>query len=97
MVETDSTVPLPVGAVQLLLAWLAVRTARRASRIAAVLLSAFCLLSVLFGLFDGDLIGNVQSDGFLSGGVLWAIVLLFVTAVVGLLAGARAKQLYEQR
>jgi hypothetical protein len=55
----------------------------RVSRIAAVLLSAFCLLSVLFGLFDGDLIDNVSSDGFFSVAVAWAAVLLVATAVVG--------------
>jgi hypothetical protein len=58
-------VPLPVGAVQLVLAWLN------------------------FGLFDGDLINNVASDGFISSGVVRAGVLLAVTAAVGLLAVAR--------
>lgn len=96
--ETESTVPLPVGAVQLVMAWLAARSRRaRVGRVAAVLLSAFCLISVLFGLFDGDLIGNVKSDGFLSVGVLWAAVLLLATAVVGLLAAARARELSGRR
>lgn len=62
---------------QLLLAWLAARNTRPpVGFVAAVVLSAFCLLSVLFGMFDGDLRGNVASDGWLSGGVLWAFVLL---------------------
>jgi hypothetical protein len=92
--ETDSTVPLPIGVVQLVLAWVAARNRwPRLGRKAAVVLSAFCLLSVLFGLFDGDLIGNVADDGFVSAGVLWAVVLLVATAVVGLLAAARARQL----
>ena len=96
--ETTSTVPLPVGAVQLLLAWLAARDVRPpVGLVAAVVLSAFSLLSVLFGMFDGDLRGNIASDGWLSGGVLWGVVLLVVTAVVGLLAGARARQLYRTR
>jgi len=96
--ETTTTVPLPVGAVQLVLAWLAARNVRpRVGRIAAVVLTAFCLLSVLFGLFDGDLIDNVASDGFLSAGVVWAGVLLLATAVVGLLAAARARQLRDPR
>ena len=52
--NTESTVPLPVGAAQLVLAWLAARNVRPpVGLIAAVLLSAFCLISVLFGLFDG--------------------------------------------
>jgi hypothetical protein len=92
--ETEWTVPLPVGTVQLGLALLAARSTHpRSARISAVVLSVFCLLSVLFGLFDGDLIDNVKSDGFLSRGVVWAGVLLVVTAVVGLLAAARARQL----
>ena len=65
--------------------------------IAAVVLSAFCLISLLFGLFDGDLINNVASAGLISSGVVWGGVLLSVTAVVGLLAAARARQLYRLR
>jgi hypothetical protein len=96
--NTDSTVPLPVGAAQLALAWLAARNVRpRVGRIAAVLLSAFCLISLMAGLFDGDLINNVASDGWFSAGVVWGVVLLLVTAVVGLLAAARARQLYRLR
>jgi hypothetical protein len=59
--DTDHSVPLPVGAAQqLLLAWLAARNMRPpVGRIAAVLLSAFCLISLLAGLFDGDLINTV--------------------------------------
>lgn len=96
--DTQYTVPLPVGVAQLVLAWLAVRNTRPpVGYIAAVTLSVFCFLSVLFGLFDGDLIGNIAADGFLSMGVVWAGVLLVVTAVVGLLAVIRAKQLRRPR
>lgn len=96
--STDSTVPLPVGATQLVLAWLAARNVRPpVGRIAAVLLSAFCLISLIFGLFDGDLVNNVASAGLISWGVVWGAVLLTVTAVVGLLAGARARQLHPRR
>ena len=49
----------------------------------------------MFGLFDGDLINNVASAGLISWGVVWGVVLLSVTAVVGLLAAARARQLYR--
>jgi hypothetical protein len=49
------------------------------------------------GLFDGDLIQNVASDGVLSLGFAWAVVLLAFTAVVGLLAAIRAKQLRQRR
>jgi hypothetical protein len=70
--ETQHTVPLPVGVAQLVLAWLAARNPRPpVGFIAAVLLSGFCLISLLAGLFDGDLIKNVASDGLLSLGVAW--------------------------
>ena len=94
--NTESTVPLPIGAAQLVLAWLAARNVRPpVGLVAAVLLSAFCLISVMFGLFDGDLINEVASAGLVSWGVVWGVVLLSVTAVVGLLAVARARQLYR--
>ena len=96
--NTDSTVPLPVGAAQLALAWLAARNVRPpVGLIAAVLLSAFCLISLMAGMFDGDLINNVSSDGLISSRVVWGVVLLLVTAAVGLLAAVRARQLYRLR
>lgn len=96
--DTHYTVPLPIGVAQLALAWLAARNARPPiGLIAAVILSVFCLISLLSGLFDGDLIHNVASDGALSLGVAWAVVLLAVTAAVGLLAAIRAKQLRRRR
>ena len=92
--DTESTVPLPVGVVQLLLAWLAGRSVRPpVGRIAAVVLSALCLISLVFGSFDGDLRGNIESEGWLSPGVLWGFVLLVVTGVVGVLAAAQARRL----
>jgi hypothetical protein len=95
--DTKFTVPLPVAAAQLVLAWLAARNVRPpVGLVAAVLLSAFCLISLLSGLFDGDLTNEVASAGF-PGGVAWGVVLLSVTAVVGLLAAARARQLYRLR
>ena len=96
--DTESTVPLPVGAAQLVLAWLAARNVRPpVGLLASVLLSAFCLISLVFGMFDGDLINNVASAGLISSGVVWGVVLLSVTAAVGLLAGTRARQLYRLR
>ncbi len=96
--DTRSTVPLPMAVAQLILAWLAVRNVRPPVGLAAaVVLSAVCLISVLAGLFDGDLIGTVASNGLLAWGVAWAGVLLVVTAAVGLLAAARARQLYSRR
>jgi peptidoglycan/LPS O-acetylase OafA/YrhL len=91
--DTSFTVPLPVGVVQLVLAWLAARNVRPpVGLVAAVVLAVFCLISVLFGLFDGDLTDTVASAAG-AWGVVWGIVLLAVTAVVGLLAAARARQL----
>jgi hypothetical protein len=96
--NTESAVPLPVGAAQLVLAWLAARNVRPpVGLMAAVLLSAFCLISLIFGAFDGDLISNVRSTGLISWAVVWGVVLLAVTAAVGLLAAVRAKQLYRLR
>ena len=90
--------PLPIGAAQLGLAWLAARNTRPpVGLIAAVVLSAFCLISLLAGLFDGDLINNVASDGPVSWAVAWGVVLLTFTAAVGLLAAIRARQLRELR
>jgi hypothetical protein len=95
--DTKFTVPLPVGAAQLVLAWLAARNARPpVGLVAAILLSAFCLISLMSGLFDGDLTNEVASTAG-PWGVVWGVVLLSVTAVVGLLAAARARQLYRLR
>ena len=96
--NTDSTVPLPVGAAQLALAWLAARNVRPpAGVLAAVLLSGFCLISLMAGLFDGDFINTIASAGLFSWQVAWGVVLLSVTAAVGLLAAIRTKQLRELR
>lgn len=96
--DTQSTVPLPMGAAQLALAWLAARDARPGvGFVAAVLLSAICAMSVLFGLFDGDLIGNVASEGLVSWGVAWVVPLLCATVVVGVLAFQRARHLRRLR
>jgi peptidoglycan/LPS O-acetylase OafA/YrhL len=93
--NAKGTVPLPVGAVQFVLAWLAARNMRPpVGLVAAIVLSAFCLISVLFGLFDGDLVDQAGSAPW---GFVWGVVLLVVTAVVGLLAIARARQLYRPR
>jgi hypothetical protein len=96
--ETDSTVPLPVGVVQLVLAWLAARNVRPpVGLVAATLLSTFCMASLLFGAFDGDLIGNIETTGLLSWQVAWGFVLLLMTGVVGVLALVRTRQLYRLR
>jgi hypothetical protein len=96
--DTEHTVPLPVGPAQLALAWLAARNVRPpVGWVAAVLLSAFCLISLMAGLFDGDLINTIASTGVISRAVAWGIVLLSVTVAVGWLATIRAKQLQSLR
>lgn len=95
--DTTFTVPLPVGAVQFVLAWLAARNVRPpVGLVAAVVLSVFCLISLLFGLFDGDLTNEVASAGY-PGGITWGTVLLAGTAVVGVLAVVRATRLSQLR
>jgi hypothetical protein len=95
--DTTFTVPLPVGVAQLVLAWLAARDVRPpVGLVAAVVLAAFCLISLLFGLFDGDLTRDVASSVG-PWGVAWGVVLLTVTAVVGVLAARRARQLNRLR
>ena len=80
--NTDSTVPLPGGGAQLVLAWLAERNVRPpVGLIAAVVLSAFCLISLVFGLFDGDLINNVASAGWISWGVVWGVAVQAVRRI----------------
>ena len=90
--DAKTTVPLPMAAAQLALAWLAARDMRRA-RAAALLLAGICVMSLIFGALDGDLIGNVRAEGVGSLKVVWAVVLLLGTAVVGSLAWTRAQQL----
>jgi hypothetical protein len=63
-----------------------VRAGRRTARVAAGLLAAACLASVVSGFFDGQL---ARAD--LSGGeIAFQVWLLAVTAVLGGLALARA-------
>ncbi|MGO4340394.1 hypothetical protein [Pedococcus sp. 2YAF34] len=95
--DTNFTVPLPVAAVQLLLAWLAARNVRPpVGFVAAVVLGVFCLASLLSGLFDGDLTDKVASSGY-PGGMTFGFLLLALTAVVGVLAVARARELRRRR
>ena len=87
-------VPLPMVATELVLAWLAARNVRPPiGRVAAVLLGVICLVSVLAGLFDGDM----RSEAMTTGSFWWGIVLLVLTAVVGLLAVARASEVRRGR
>jgi hypothetical protein len=72
--------PLPMMVAQLVLAWIAARNLRPpVGLVAAILLGAACLVSVVSGFFDGGLANESLSTWL----VVWQVVLLTVTAVVG--------------
>ena len=82
--------PLPMMVAQLVLAWLAARNVRPPiGLVAAIVLALACLVSAVSGFFDGGLANEELSGGL----VAWQVFLLTVTAVVGLLAVSRARQL----
>jgi hypothetical protein len=86
--------PLPMMVAQLVLAWLAARNVRPpVGLVAAALLALACLASVASGFFDGGLANDELSAGLFG----FQVFLLSVTAVVGLLAIARARQLRARR
>ncbi len=78
--------PLPMVAAQVLLTWLALRLPGRWAALPAGLLAAACLVSVVSGFFDGGLGHHSLSPAL----VAFQVLLLTVTAVVGVLAAARA-------
>jgi hypothetical protein len=78
--------PWPMILVQVVLTWLATRGDGRVAVVAAALLAAACLVSAISGFFDGGL-GNDELSGGL---VAFQVVLLAVTATVGVLAILRA-------
>jgi hypothetical protein len=86
--------PLPMMIAQLILAWLAARNVRPPiGLIAAIVLALACLVSAISGFFDGGLANEELSGGL----VAWQIFLLTATAVVGILAILRARQLRRAR
>jgi len=92
--EIVGFVPLPMMALDLVLAWLAARNVRPpVGRIAAILLGVICVISVLAGLFDGDM----TSEAMTTGSVLWGVVLIVLTTAAGTLAIIRAKELRRDR
>ena len=92
--EIVGFVPLPMMALDLVLAWLAARDVRPpVGRIAAILLGVICVISVLAGLFDGDM----TSEAMTTGSVLWGVVLIVLTTAAGTLAILRAKELRRDR
>jgi hypothetical protein len=86
--------PLPMMVAQLVLAWLAARNVRPpVGLVAAALLSVACVVSVVSGFFDGGLANEALSAGL----VVWQVLLLSVTAAVGLLSIARTRELLQGR
>ena len=81
--------PVPMIVVQVALTFVAVHSARWYAAAAAVLLALACLLSVVSGFFDGG-IGNDALTPALSA---YQVLLLVVTAVVGVLAARRALEI----
>ncbi len=84
--------PLPMIAAQVLLCWLAVRLPGKRAAVAAGLLAAACLVSVVSGFFDGGL-QNPDLTGWTHA---FQVLLLTVTAVVAVLAARRAAQAWRQ-
>ena len=83
-------IPWPIVVVELGLAWLAARNARPPTgRIAAITLSVICVISVLAGVFDGDM----ANQSMATWSFWWGVVLIVVQAGVGLLAVARARRI----
>ena len=85
--------PVPMIVGQVLLTWLATRSSRRSAAVAAGLLAAACLVSVVSGFFDGGL-GNDELTPVLTA---FQALLLAVTGVTGLLAAARAVEVTRDR
>ena len=86
--------PLPMMVAQLLLAWVAARNLRPpVGLVAALVLALACLVSAISGFFDGGLANDQLSGGL----VAWQVFLLTATAVVGLLAILRARELRRAR
>ena len=82
--------PVPMVAAQLVLAWLAARNVRPpVGLVAAAFLAVACLVSAISGFFDNGLAHESLSAGL----VVWQVFLLTVTAIVGLLAVGRVRQL----
>ena len=87
-------IPLPMVVVELVLAWLAARNVRPPiGRVAAIILSVICLISVLAGMFDGDM----ANESMTTGSFWWGVVLIVLQAGVGLLAFVRAREIRRGR
>ena len=78
--------PWPMILAQLVLTWLAVRRPGTVATVAAAVLALACLVSAISGFFDGGL-ANDELSGAL---VVFQVLLLAVTATVGVLAVLRA-------
>jgi hypothetical protein len=93
--STDAglAIPWPIILLQLALTAVAVRDRRRFTIAAALLLTATCTVSVLSGLFDGDLF----AEGLGPGEKAFQIVLVSWMALVGVLAALRTTEVRRLR
>jgi hypothetical protein len=91
--EAGLAVPWPIILLQLVLTAVAVIGRRRFAIAAALVLTGTCAVSVLAGLFDGDLF----ADGLWPGAKAFQIVLVSWMALVGVLATRRTKELLRMR
>ena len=91
--EAGLAVPWPIILFQLALTAVAVIGRRRFAIAAALLLTATCAVSVMSGLFDGDLF----AEGLGPGEKAFQIVLISWMALVGLLAALRTAELLRMR
>ena len=91
--EAGLTVPWPIILFQLALTAVAVLGRRRFAIAAALLLTATCAVSVMSGLFDGDLF----AEGLGPSEKAFQIVLISWMALVGLLAALRTAELLRMR
>lgn len=91
--DAGLAVPWPIILLQLALMAVAVIGRHRLAIAAALLLTATCAVSVLSGLFDGDLFAS----GLGPGQMAFGIVLVTGMALVGLLAALRTRELRRMR
>ena len=91
--EAGLAFPWPIILFQLALTAVAVIGRRRFAIAAALLLTGTCVVSVMAGLFDGDLF----AEGLGPGEKAFQIVLISWMALVGLLAALRTTELLRMR
>lgn len=80
--------PWPMMVVQVALTWVAVTRSGMVAILASVLLAIACFVSFISGFFDGA----YASEELAAGHILFQVVLISWTAVVGVIAALRARE-----